>query len=105
MNNITQRDLYAKSNYEVATELGARLRAYRIALRLTQKEVAEKAGISVITLARFESGASSSISLTYFIGLLRAMEQLERVVDVVPEIPDSLYLSRKAAQRVRRKKL
>lgn len=104
MNSVDLQDLYGKSNYEVAAALGAKFRAYRIALRLTQKDVAEKAGISVITLARFESGVSSSISLSYFIGLLRAIEQLERIAEVIPEIPDSLYTSRKVAQRVRRKK-
>jgi len=101
MNSVDLQDLYGKSNYEVAAALGTRFRAYRIALRLTQKDVAEKAGISVITLARFESGVSSSISLSYFIGLLRAIEQLERIAEV---IPDSLYTSRKVAQRVKRKK-
>ena len=37
MNSIEQQDLYGKSNYEIVMDLGARLRSYRIALRLTQE--------------------------------------------------------------------
>ena len=37
MNAIEQREIYAKSNFEVMTELGARFRAYRIALGLSRR--------------------------------------------------------------------
>lgn len=100
-------ELYGKSNYDLAAELGARFRAYRIALRMTRTEMAEKAGVSAMTLARFENGSTSSISLSNFIGLLRAIKQLDRIVETIPEIPDSLYHKpRKSGvtQRVRRKK-
>ena len=104
MNYTSQQELYGLSNYEVAAELGARFRAYRVALRLTQKDVAEKSGVSVLTISRFEKGAAPSISLYYYIALLRAIQQLERVADSIPEIPESLYGKRRAAaQRVRRK--
>ena len=104
MNNIDLQDLYGKSNHDVAVELGARFRAYRIALRLTRQEVAYKAGVSVITLARFESGHSSAISLPYFIALLRTIGHMESILETIPEIPESLYRKVRAAQRVRRKK-
>jgi transcriptional regulator with XRE-family HTH domain len=104
MNNLELQDLYSKSNHEVAAELGDRFRKYRIALRLTQKDVAEKSGISVITLGRFEGGHASSISLAHFIALLRVIGQMERIVEAIPEIPDSLYKKPQSARRVRRKK-
>jgi len=104
MNSIDLQDLYGKSNHEIAAELGARFRAYRVALRLTRKEVAEKAGISIITIARFESGQSSAISLPYYIALLRTIGHLERILDSIPDLPDSLYRKSRTMQRVRRKK-
>ena len=104
MNSIDLQDLYGKSNRDIVAELGARFRAYRVALRFTRKEVAEKAGMSVVTLARFESGQSSAISLPYYIALLRTIGHLERVMDTIPELPDSLYRKARVAQRVRRKK-
>lgn len=104
MNSIEQQDLYGKSNYEIVMDLGARLRSYRIALRLTQEEVARQAGVSVLTLARFERGAAPAIGLSHFVGLMRAVGQLEGITACVPEIPDSLYGKRVASQRVRRRK-
>jgi transcriptional regulator with XRE-family HTH domain len=105
--NAFDLELYGKSNYDLAAELGARFRAYRIALRMTRMEMAEKAGVSAMTLARFENGNTSSISLSNFIGLLRAIKHLDRIVETIPEIPDSLYHKPRkpgVTQRVRRKK-
>lgn len=104
MNNWELQDLYGKSNHEIAAELGARFRAYRIALRLTQKEVAEKAGVSVLTLSRFETGNSASISLPYFLALLRVIGHLDKITEAIPEIPESLYGPSRTQHRVRRKK-
>lgn len=104
MNSIEQQDLYGKSNYEIVAALGSRFRSYRIALRLTQKEVAQQAGVSVLTLARFEHGNASAIGLSHFVGLMRAVGQLEAIAASVPEIPDSLYEKHVISQRVRRRK-
>lgn len=104
MNSIEQEELYSKSNHEIAAALGARFRAYRIALGLTQKDIAEKTGISLITIARFENGYASSIGLSNYIGLLRATGQLERIVDSIPEIPESLFRKKANRQRIRKKR-
>mgnify|MGYP003458630348 CR=1 FL=1 len=54
MNGYLFRDLYAKSNNDIVAELGKRFRDYRIALRLTQKEVADLLGISQSYISRLE---------------------------------------------------
>ena len=51
-NHITQ----AMANPEIIVELGRRFKEYRLTYRLTQKEAAEKAGVSLITLRQFENG-------------------------------------------------
>ncbi|MBP5675788.1 MAG: helix-turn-helix transcriptional regulator [Bacteroidales bacterium] len=106
MNAFDTEDLYAESNHDIVGLLGKEFRSYRLALRLTQKEVAERAGISVMTLVRFESGESSSLSLVNYLSLLRVIRKLETIMDTIPEMPDSLYVRRKKAapQRVRRRK-
>ncbi len=44
------------SQYDSISDLGARLRAYRIEKHLTPKEVAEKTGVSRAAIYRYESG-------------------------------------------------
>ena len=42
--------------------LGSRYRDYRQRADMTQKEVAERAGLSVVTVYKFESGAANNLS-------------------------------------------
>ena len=42
MNNLDLTELYGRSNNDIIVELGRRFRAYRIALRMTQKDIAER---------------------------------------------------------------
>ncbi|MCB1050673.1 MAG: helix-turn-helix transcriptional regulator [Acidobacteria bacterium] len=64
-------------------ELGARLAQIRIQTRLTQAELAERAGISLPTLTRFENGAS--IQLSNFLRILRALDLLGSLELVFPQ--------------------
>ncbi|MBO5979479.1 MAG: helix-turn-helix transcriptional regulator [Bacteroidales bacterium] len=91
MNGYLFRDLYAKSNNDIVAELGKRFRDYRIALRLTQKEVADQTGVSVMTIVRFERGEGSAIRLDNFVALMRAIQKLDGIADAIPNMPVSLY--------------
>lgn len=107
MDEIDIMDLYARSDSEIALELGQRFRDYRIALRLTQRDVAEQSGVSVMTVVRFEKGESGSIHLNTFISLMRAIQKLDVIAESIPEIPVSLYVEResrkKRTQRVKKR--
>lgn len=48
-------------------ELGLRFKEYRFACRLTQQEVADKAGVSLFTIRAFEGGKAAHLftSLTW----------------------------------------
>ena len=103
-NFIDQLELYGNSDYDIAANIGHHFKDYRIALRLTQAQVAKQTGISVMTLVRFENGQGQALKLKNLIALMRALQLLENISDLIPEIPDSLYHSHKAPkQRVRRK--
>lgn len=67
--------------------LAARVKEYRLAARLSQKELAELSGVSQTTISHFEQGVSRNLTLANFISLLRALGQEQRLVDILPELP------------------
>lgn len=87
-------NIYSYTAPEIITRLGERYKKYRLLLGMTQKEVAEKAGLSVMTVQKFESGTSRDVSLTTVIRLWRVIGQLENLEELLPEIPDSPYVSK-----------
>lgn len=50
------------SEKAILTQLGERIKQYRISLNITQSELAEKCGISLSTLARMENGEDTKFS-------------------------------------------
>ena len=100
------RDIYQYSSTEIIQILGQRERTYRIRLGLTQKELAERAGISVPTLQAFEKGICRDITLSTLLRILRSINQLEGADTILKEIPESPYTRHtngKQIQRVRHK--
>ena len=89
------QDTYEYSNGELAAQLGERFRDYRSALGLSQKQVALQSGVSVMTIVRFERGQGNSIRLDNLIALLRAIQRLDDITGLVPEMPQSLYAKKK----------
>ena len=79
------------SNPEIISELGRRFKEYRLSNMLTQKEAAEKAGVSLITLRQFENGKSYNINMGNFLALLRIVDCLDQANELLPEIPLSAY--------------
>jgi transcriptional regulator with XRE-family HTH domain len=55
----------------------------------SQKEVAEKSGLSIFTISTFENGSSTGITLASFIRLLRAIDSLDEIEKLLPELPQS----------------
>lgn len=96
MNTIElNQDTYELSNKEIAASLGEHFRDYRNALGLTQKEVAFQSGVSVMTIVRFEKGQGGAIRLDNLIALMRAIQRLDDIAGLVPDMPPSLYPKRR----------
>ena len=72
------------TNQDIMLLLAKRIKEYRLAARMSQKEMAEKSGVSLATISHFEQGVNQNMTLNNFISLLR-MEQ--RVSDLLPELP------------------
>ena len=107
MSELESLDLYARSDNDIAIALGRRFKDYRVALKMTQKEIAQQSGVSVMTIVRFENGDGCSIRLDNFIALMRAIQRLKGIANAVPEVPHSLYdvktTSNNVSKRVRKR--
>ena len=79
------------NNAAMVKELGIRFKQYRISYRLTQQEVADMVGLSTVTLSNFENGKLCNLTLAHFLGLMRVLDRLKWVNDLLPEIPISAY--------------
>lgn len=100
-------DYFEYSAPELVKMLGARFKEYRLRADITQKEVAEMAGVSILTIHRFENGTAGNITLGIFLLLLKTVGCINDLDALMPEQPESPYLyksNNKKAQRVRHKK-
>jgi len=82
-------ELYEQSGSDIIRQLGKRYSDYRKRMGYTQKDVAEKSGLSVFTISSFENGSSTGVTLASFIKLLRAIDSLDEIEKLLPELPES----------------
>ena len=82
-------ELYEQSGSDIIRQLGKRYSDYRKRMGFTQKEVAEKSGLSVFTISSFENGSSTGVTLASFMKLLRAIDSLDEIEKLLPELPES----------------
>lgn len=75
------------TNQDIIVLLCQRLKEYRLAARLSQKEMAEKSGVSLTTISHLEQGVNCNLTLNNFISLLRAVGMEQRLTDILPELP------------------
>ena len=75
------------TNQDIIALLCQRLKEYRLAARMSQKELAEKSGVSLTTISHLEQGTNRNITLNNFISLLRALGLEQRLFDLLPELP------------------
>ena len=75
------------TNNELLLLLAKRLKEYRLAARMSQKELAEQSGVSQTTISHFEQGVNRNLTLNNFISLLRVLGLEQRIGDVMPELP------------------
>lgn len=75
------------SNQDIIFLLCQRLKEYRLAARISQKEMAEKSGVSLTTISHLEQGVNQNITLNNFISLLRVVGLERRLLELLPELP------------------
>lgn len=78
-----------KSGYQIIQELGKRYALYRKRMKLTQKQVAEHSGLSIYTISCFENGTQTGLTIASFIKLLRAIDYVDEMAKLLPQLPPS----------------
>lgn len=71
------------TSQQIEQEIGLRLARLRLARNVTQIDLAEKAGIGVRTLRRFEAGDPSTLDT--FLRVAAALDLEQAVLSVLPE--------------------
>lgn len=74
-------DVSMMSPSELVEELGTRVRHERLRQNLSQQTLAERAGVSRLTVTRMESGGSAT--LTNFLSVLTALRRAGDLQDVL----------------------
>lgn len=72
-----------ETNDTIIKEIGKRLKARRIALDITQKDLALESGVSQRTISGFENG--ENISLDNLLSILRVLRLLQDINLLFPE--------------------
>lgn len=75
------------TNQEIIMLLARRVKEYRLAARMSQKEMAEKSGVGLATISHFEQGVMQNMTLNNFISLVRVMGMERRMLELLPELP------------------
>jgi transcriptional regulator with XRE-family HTH domain len=95
------------SNTAIVEEVGRRLKMYRLKKKFTQQQLADRAGISLFSVAQIERG--KAVSFGILLSVLRVLRLLDNLEMLLPEIGVSpiemLQLKNKTPQRIRPKKM
>lgn len=89
---------------EILKELSDRISAYRIEYPMTQKELANKSGVSLRTIQMFEHG--NDIQLSNLIKILTALGLADNLSVLVPDVTKrpSMYVDKATVRRRARSK-
>ena len=86
-------------------QIGQRFAAHRLVHNLTQRQLAEQAGVGLRTVQRLEAGAAAT-HLSAFLRICRVLGLLDRIDALIPEPAPSpiaqLRLQGKRRKRARR---
>lgn len=72
-----------ESNVYILKELGKRIQDARISMSITQKQLAENAGISASTMERIENG--ENVKVENILNVMRALSLLSNLEILIPE--------------------
>jgi len=75
------------TNMDILLIFARRVKEYRLASRMSQRELAEKSGVSYTTISHFEQGKHPNLTLNNLISLLRALGMENRLAELLPELP------------------
>lgn len=96
------------TNRDILLLLAERLKSYRLAARISQRDMALQSGVGLATISHFEQGLKPNMTLNNFLSLLRVVGQEQRLIDLLPELPMPLEvleeINRLMPKRARKKR-
>lgn len=75
------------TNNDIIMLLAQRVKEYRLAARMSQKEMAELSGVGLATISHFEQGQNVNMTLNNFISLLRTIGMERQMEELLPKLP------------------
>jgi len=75
--------IYGLSNPAILKEIGDRLRKKRLDKNISQQKLSDLSGLHRVTIGEMENG--KPFSMLTFIGILRALKELETIDQILPE--------------------
>ncbi len=99
---IDRYTIYDFSDEAIVLEICRKVKALRRSCCVTQQEFASRSGVSIASVKRIESEAISDINICTLIKIMRACGVLEGFADLVPDAPESPFLTDRTSG-VRRK--
>lgn len=92
MNSYNGNDFSNLSAAHILSILGVQFKEYRLKHNLTQQEVADKSGVSISTIHKFEKGVVNNISFSTFVELLRTVNAVDGLMDLLPVLPENPFV-------------
>lgn len=96
-------DIYGMSDTELIRTFGKKFKDYRLRHNKTQQEVAKLSGLSIPTIVKFENGTSVALAFCSFVRMLRAIDELPQLENILPDLPVSPYDLLKLSNKQRRR--
>jgi putative transcriptional regulator len=91
---------FSMTDKAITTEIGRRLNSLRLKRNVSQKELAERSGLSLKAIHNAEKGESKLIT---YIKLLRELDSLDTLESFIPEVKISPMQVAKMAGEERRR--
>ncbi|MCF0164387.1 MAG: helix-turn-helix domain-containing protein [Bacteroidales bacterium] len=85
--------IYDFSNEEIVSEICRKVKALRRSCCFSQQEFAERSGVSIASVKRIEAGTIADLNIGTLIKIMRACGVLEGLADLIPEVPESPFLT------------
>lgn len=93
-------DVNLKTPQEIRRDLAARAQVRRLLLNMSQQELAERSGVSLGSVKRFE--AAGEISLKSLLSIALVLNELEAFAELFsPPRPENLFTEKKKPSRKR----
>lgn len=76
-------DWYGMSDNEIIRDIGRRIKQLRLNKNISQEALSERTGLHRVTLSKIEGG--QKMSLLTIIQVLRGLDELQRLDNIIPE--------------------